>query len=140
MNGESKNSLCCCRWPVIDLLDLATLVKQLPHRLLDCGHSLTVWNRTPSKAEDMQVEKTSSPVSITNKTEIIFICLFDSKAVHSILSRENGLLSGDISGKIIVDLSTNHFRDIKVFHELCNRDNRSFYKIETGERRQANGK
>jgi len=45
---------------------------------------------------------------------------FDSKAVHSVLSSENGLLAGDVSGKIIVDLTTNHFKDVMVFHELCN--------------------
>jgi 3-hydroxyisobutyrate dehydrogenase len=45
--------------------------------------------------------------------------MFDSHAVHSILIQEDGLLSGDISGKIIVDLSTNHFKEVPHFHELC---------------------
>ena len=103
----------------LGFIGLGHLGKAIAGRLLDCGHALTVWNRTASKAEGIQAEVASSPMAVTNKAEIIFLCMFDSKAVHSVLSRENGLLSGDIYGKNIVDLSTNHFREVKVFYELC---------------------
>lgn len=103
----------------LGFIGLGHLGKAIAGRLLDCGHTLSVWNRTPSKAEDMQVEVVASPHSIANKAEIIMLCLFDSNAVHSVLSEENGLLSGDISGKIVVDLSTNHFREVSAFYELC---------------------
>lgn len=103
----------------LGFIGLGHLGKVIAGRLLDCGHTLTVYNRTPSKAEGMQVEMASSPFAVKRKAEIIFLCLFDSNAVHSILTQENGLLSGDISGKIIVDLSTNHFREVSLFHDLC---------------------
>lgn len=67
----------------------------------------------------MKAEVAPSPREVANKAEIIFICMFDSQAVHSVLSQEEGLLSGDISGKIIVDLSTNHFKEVVLFHDLC---------------------
>ena len=35
------------------------------------------------------------------------------------MTGENGLLSGDIQGKIIVDLSTNHFNTVQSFHQIC---------------------
>jgi len=105
----------------LGFIGLGHLGKAIAGRLMDCGHTLTVWNRTPSKAEGMQVEAVSSPRSVTNKAEIIFLCLFDSNAVRSILSDEEGLLAGNISGKIIVDLSTNHFKEASVFHDLCGR-------------------
>ena len=103
----------------LGFIGLGHLGKAIAGRLLDCGHTLTVYNRTPSKAEGMRVEMASSPFAVKRKAEIIFLCLFDSNAVHSILTQENGLLSGDISGKIIVDLSTNHFREVSLFHDLC---------------------
>lgn len=104
----------------LGFIGLGHLGKAIAGRLSDCGHTLTVWNRTPSKAEGMQVEVVSSPVSVIDKADIIFLCLFDSSAVHSILSQENGLLScSNISGKIIVDLSTNHFKEVSLFHKLC---------------------
>lgn len=103
----------------LGFIGLGHLGKAITGRLLDCGHTLTVWNRTPSKAEGMLVEVASSPVSVTQNAEVIFLCMFDSNAVHSILTQENGLLSGEISGKIIIDLSTNHFKEVSTFHELC---------------------
>ena len=103
----------------LGFIGLGHLGKAIAGRLLDCGHTLTVWNRTPAKAADLQVEVVSSPLSVKNNADIIFLCMFDSNAVHSILTQENGLLAGDISGKIIIDLSTNHFREVIVFHDLC---------------------
>jgi len=103
----------------LGFIGLGHLGKAIAGRLLDCGHTLTVWNRTSSKAEGMKVEAVFSPRAVSEKAEIIFICMLDSTAVHSILSKEDGLLSGDLSGKIIVDLSTNHFREVPLFHTLC---------------------
>ena len=103
----------------VGFIGLGHLGKAIAGRLLDCGHTLTVWNRTPSKAEGMKAQVVSSPRKVADKAEIIFVCMFDSAAVHAILSQEDGLLSGDISGKVIVDLSTNHFKEVVLFHALC---------------------
>jgi 3-hydroxyisobutyrate dehydrogenase len=103
----------------LGFIGLGHLGKAIAGRLLDCGHTLTVWNRTPSKAEGMKAEVVSSPRKVADKAGIIFVCMFDSAAVHAILGQEEGLLSGDISGKIIVDLSTNHFKEVPLFHALC---------------------
>jgi len=100
-------------------IGLGHLGKAIAGRLIDCGHTLTVWNRTPSKAEGLEVDVVSSPLQVAQKSETIFLCLFDSDGVHSILSGKNGLLSTDISGKIIIDLTTNHFREAAIFHEMC---------------------
>jgi len=103
----------------LGFIGLGRLGKAVAGRLLERGHTLTVWNRTPSKAEGVKAETTSSPRSVADKTEMVFMCLFDSNAVRTVLSGENGLLAGDASGKIIVDLSTNHFREAIAFHDLC---------------------
>lgn len=103
----------------LGFIGLGHLGKAIAGRLLGCGHTLTVWNRTPSKAEGLKAEIVSSPRKVADKAEVIFVCMFDSAAVHAILGQEDGLLSGDISGKIIVDLSTNHFKEVPLFHDLC---------------------
>ncbi len=103
----------------LGFIGLGHLGKAIAGRLLDCGHTITAWNRTPNKAKDLQLEVASSPLTVADSAEIIFLCLFDSHAVHTILSQEQGLLAGNLAGKIIVDLSTNHFREVSVFHALC---------------------
>ncbi|MCK7521948.1 MAG: NAD-binding protein [Ignavibacteriales bacterium] len=69
----------------------------------------------------MDVQAADSAAAVADGAGIIFLCLFDSSAVHAVLTQEKGLLSGEISGKIIVDFSTNHFAEVTAFHELCSR-------------------
>jgi len=102
----------------IGFIGLGHLGKAIASRLLDCNHTLTVWNRTPAKAEGMQAAVVNSPAAVAD-CGVIFLCMFDSSAVHAVLTGENGLLSGNIAGKIIVDVSTNHFKNVTAFHELC---------------------
>ena len=102
----------------IGFIGLGHLGKAIASRLLDCNHTLTVWNRTPAKAEGMQAAVVNSPAAVAD-CGVIFLCMFDSSAVRAVLTGENGLLSGNIAGKIIVDVSTNHFKNVTAFHELC---------------------
>jgi 3-hydroxyisobutyrate dehydrogenase len=102
----------------IGFIGLGHLGKAIATRLLDCHHSLTVWNRTPSKAQGLKAEVAQTPAAVAD-CGIIFLCMFDSTAVQSILTGKDGLLSGNIAGKTIVDLSTNHFKNVASFHEAC---------------------
>lgn len=110
----------------LGFIGLGHLGKAIAGRLLDCGHTLTVWNRTLSRAAGMTAEAVSSPRSVADKADIIFLCLFDSSAVHSVLSGEQGLLSGAMNGKAVVDLTTNHFSEVPAFHELCRKAGGSY--------------
>lgn len=68
--------------------------------------NLYVWSRNYAKVENFSSETLSIPLrnlsSIPGDVEIIFMCLFDSEAVQSVLEKING------EGKIIVDFTTNH--------------------------------
>ncbi|MFZ5774435.1 MAG: NAD(P)-dependent oxidoreductase [Thermodesulfobacteriota bacterium] len=103
----------------LGFIGLGHLGKAIAGRLLECGHTLTVWNRTAAKAEGLRASVAASPCEVAAKAQIVFVCMFDSSAVQSVLSREDGLLAGDLAGKVIVDLSTNHFREVARFHALC---------------------
>lgn len=103
----------------IGFIGLGHLGKAIAGRLLDCDHTLTVWNRSSAKAEGMDAAIESSPAEVSARAEIIFLCLFDSDAVRQVLTGEKGVLAGNAAGKVIVDLTTNHFHDVLDFHELC---------------------
>jgi len=102
----------------VGFIGLGHLGKAIAQRLLACGHTLRVWNRTPEKAAGMAVETADSPAAAGENAELIFICLFDSQAVRKVLTAPDGLLVA-ASGKTIIDLTTNHFREVLDFHELC---------------------
>lgn len=103
----------------LGFIGLGKLGKAIAQRLSESGYELTGWNRTVSKAEGLDIKLVASPKEVAEKTDIIFTCLFDSNAVSKVLTQQDGLLSGDLSGKTIIDLTTNHFKAVPAFHEQC---------------------
>ena len=103
----------------LGFIGLGHLGKAIAGRLLDCGHTMTVWNRSTDKAQGLKATLAASPGDVALQADIICLCLFDSVAVHSVLTQKDGILSADLKGKVLVDHTTNHFRDVSTFHELC---------------------
>ncbi|MCD1295872.1 NAD(P)-dependent oxidoreductase [Methanocella sp. CWC-04] len=101
----------------VGFIGLGYLGKTIAKRLISEGIELRVWNRTKEKAADLGVPVAESPEALMSEVDIVFLNLFDSDAVSSVIAGENGLLSGDCSGKIIVDTSTNHFDRVAGFYE-----------------------
>jgi 3-hydroxyisobutyrate dehydrogenase len=98
-------------------IGLGTLGKTIAKRLLSQGVELIVWNRTAHKAMDMGVPVAKSPLDLISRVDTVFLNLFDSHAVKEVLSGENGLTRGEMSGKTIIDTTTNHFVDVLEFHK-----------------------
>lgn len=103
----------------LGFIGLGHLGRAVAGRLLACGHTLSVHNRTAAKAEGLDAAWCERPRDVAASCDIIFLCLFDSRAVSAMLEGEEGLLNSDISGKTIIDLTTNHFDDVTGFHERC---------------------
>lgn len=103
----------------IGFIGLGHLGRAVAGRLTACGHTLSVYNRTASKAEGLNAERCKTPRDVLRSCDVVMLCLFDSTAVRNVLEDDGGLLGGDIKGKTVIDLSTNHFDDVGAFHELC---------------------
>ncbi len=69
-----------------------------------------------------------SPAALAEKTEVIFLNLFDSAAVRAVLQGQSGLLAGDMRGKLVIDTTTNHFNDVADFHNRVSSHNGSYLK------------
>lgn len=105
----------------LGFIGLGHLGYAIAGRLIGCGHELVLYNRTQSKADGLNAPVASSACELASETEIIFVCLFDHNAVKDILTQKNGLLDGKLSGKIIIDLTTNHFDAVPEFYDLCSK-------------------
>ena len=110
----------------LGFIGLGHLGRAIAGRLLGCGHTLTVWNRTPGKAAGLAAKVADSPRAVIDSAEIVLVCLFDSRAVHGVLAADDGLLAGRASGKVVVDLTTNHFREVATFAALCDQAGASY--------------
>ena len=107
-------------------IGLGHLGMAMAKRLISEGLELVIWNRTKEKAKDLGVKIADSPSSLVSEVDVLILNLFDSVAVDSVINGENGILSGNCRGRIIIDTTTNHFDRVAHFHEqLRQRD--AFY-------------
>lgn len=97
-------------------IGLGNLGRAIAGRLIEQGVELTVYNRTPEKAEGIGAAIVAdSPKEVFETTDITFLCLFDSSAVASVLMGPGGLADSGRCG-IVVDITTNHFDPVMEFH------------------------
>ena len=78
-------------------------------RLLNVGHSVTVWNRTREKTEALALAGASvaaTPAELATRAEIIITFLTDAAAIDATYHGTDGLLEGDVRGKLFIDMST----------------------------------
>lgn len=101
----------------IGFIGLGNLGQAIAKRLADTGEELKIYNRTKSKVENLGFEIVDSPKELVQQCDTVFMCLFESSAVENILEMEDGLLSANIEGKTIIDLTTNHFEEVLGFHK-----------------------
>lgn len=95
--------------PTLGYIGTGLMGAPMSARLLDAGFDLTVWNRTAAKAEPL-VEKGAAlgdnPSDVAAKSDIVFMCLTDTKAVQEAVFGENGVARGARKGAVLVDFSS----------------------------------
>jgi 3-hydroxyisobutyrate dehydrogenase-like beta-hydroxyacid dehydrogenase len=93
----------------IAFLGLGQMGSAMAARLLQAGHDVTVWNRTPEKTKPL-VEKgavaASSPAEAAGGAEIVITMLATPEALDRVVFGENGLATGLHPGQIYVEMST----------------------------------
>ncbi|OOP62866.1 2-hydroxy-3-oxopropionate reductase [Arthrobacter sp. SRS-W-1-2016] len=81
--------------PTVSLLGLGRMGKPIADRLLDALGELTVWNRTPSKAEQLVTRgAVMAPTPAAAAADVTLTVLTDLSDVHDILTGVEGLIAG----------------------------------------------
>jgi 3-hydroxyisobutyrate dehydrogenase-like beta-hydroxyacid dehydrogenase len=78
-------------------------------RLLDAGHTVTVWNRTREKATPLLEAGAlwgESPRDVTERSDVVFTMVTNTAAVQAVCEGDDGILAGLGPGKVYVDMST----------------------------------
>jgi len=92
----------------VAVLGLGKMGVPIAERLFNAGHELTVWNRTPGRAEALAkrgARVAGSPADAVNGAEVVFSVVFDDKALEEVLFA-GGALKAMTPGAIHVNLST----------------------------------
>lgn len=88
---------------------LGNMGMPMARRLLELGHPITVWNRTPARAEQLRdrgAAVASSPADLGRGVDVAITMLADAEALDSVLFGADGLAEGLRPGSALIDMST----------------------------------
>ncbi len=74
--------------------------------LAKAGHDVTVWNRTPERAQIAGTRQAPTPSAAVADAEVAWLCVSDHHAVEQVLFGADGLAAGAPAGLIVADSST----------------------------------
>src|SRR6266446_4441610 len=78
-------------------------------RLMSLGHELAVWNRTAEKTRPLAAagaKVAATPSQLVASSETIITILTDAAAIDAAYRGKDGLLAGDVAGKLFIEMST----------------------------------
>jgi 3-hydroxyisobutyrate dehydrogenase len=93
----------------IGVAGLGAMGSAMAARLMEVGHEVTVWNRTAAKAKplaDAGAKVADTPAAVAAASEAVITILTDGAAIDAVYNGPSGLLSGDVKGKLFIEMST----------------------------------
>jgi 3-hydroxyisobutyrate dehydrogenase len=81
----------------------------IARRLMTFGHGVTVWNRDPAKTAPLVAEGATAartPSDLVSSVEVVITIVLDAPALDTVYRGPQGLLSADLTGKLLIDMST----------------------------------
>ena len=93
----------------VAFLGLGAMGGPMAARLLDAGHDLRVWNRTPGRGDALVAagaEHAATPADACRGTEVAITMLSDPAAMEEVLFGPQGVASGIEPGATVIDMST----------------------------------
>src|SRR5690242_21724504 len=93
----------------LGFIGIGTMGEPMARNLLVSGTRLLIWNRTIAKAKGLEAdgaEVASSAAEVFVRSEIIFLMLFDSRAIDEALGRGTPAFSERVRDRTIVQMGT----------------------------------
>ena len=93
----------------IGIAGLGKMGSAIARRLIEVGHDLTVWNRSLEKARPLAnagAKVAANPADVARNAQTIITILTDTAAIDAVYGGPAGLLAGDVTGKLFIEMST----------------------------------
>jgi 3-hydroxyisobutyrate dehydrogenase len=93
----------------IGIAGIGNMGSTIGARLIEVGHTLTVWNRTAEKTKplaDIGARVAGTPAELASAVETVISLLIDTAAIDAVYRGPQGLLAGDAKGKLFIEMST----------------------------------
>jgi len=78
-------------------------------RLMEVGHEVTVWNRSPGKVKPLAeagAKVAATPAELAAQAEAVVTILTNSDAMTAVYGGPQGLLAAEAKGKLFIEMST----------------------------------
>lgn len=90
----------------LGFIGLGIMGSGMANNLVKAGHSLTVWNRSPDRAELVpDAAIAAEPRGVVEAADVVFLCVSDTPDVDEICFGDGGVV-GLMGGGVLVDHST----------------------------------
>ncbi|MEU5659139.1 NAD(P)-binding domain-containing protein [Streptomyces sp. NPDC047737] len=89
----------------VTVIGLGPMGRAMTRTLLAAGHRVTLWNRTPARADDLVAEGATlaaTPGEAVERSDLVLLSLTDYQAMYDIL----GGATGSLAGRTLVNLSS----------------------------------
>ena len=93
----------------IGIAGLGKMGSAIAQRLIEVGHDLTVWNRSLEKARPLAnagAKVAANPADVACNAQTVITILTDAAAIDAVYGAPAGLLAGDVTGKLFIEMST----------------------------------
>lgn len=90
----------------LGFIGLGIMGRGMAANLVAAGHRVTVWNRTPEKAQGLDATVAGSPRQVGPESDIVFVCVSDTPDVEEVVFGDDGAIHGMTEGDVLVDHST----------------------------------
>ena len=95
--------------PTLGFIGLGLMGDPMTRRLLDAGFEVTVWNRTPAKAEalgEAGARVAGSIAELVQRVDVVMLCLANTEAVEAVVLGESGVAEHGRHGQTLIDFSS----------------------------------
>lgn len=92
--------------PILGYLGLGLMGLPMTQRLLEAGHTVHVWNRSPAKlapAVERGAIACATPAEVARNADVVLMCLMDAASVEQVVFGADGIAAVGGAGKILVD-------------------------------------
>jgi 3-hydroxyisobutyrate dehydrogenase len=97
------------RVTAVAVVGLGAMGSRIARRLLNAGHEVVVWNRTPGKAAELTelgADAVESPAEAARRAEAVVTTVSDAQALRDVSEGPSGLVAGAEASTTVIQMST----------------------------------
>jgi 3-hydroxyisobutyrate dehydrogenase/2-hydroxy-3-oxopropionate reductase len=94
---------------IVGVAGLGKMGRRLARRLLDTGHDVVVWNRSPEPAAELAelgAVAAASPAELTRQVEVVLTMVANPAALREVTEGSDGVAASADDETVVIDMST----------------------------------